>query len=67
MTQRRSQEELVKKGLAKVIYDIDEFVEDFTGNKNKKEQLDEVLEYYLLNSLHLLAFRKNAKIAKITR
>ncbi|MFW2606506.1 DNA-processing protein DprA [Aliarcobacter butzleri] len=38
-------QELVKKGLAKVIYDIDEFVEDFTGNKNKKEQLDEVLEY----------------------
>ncbi|MFY4821475.1 DNA-processing protein DprA [Aliarcobacter butzleri] len=38
-------QELVKKGLAKVIYDIDEFVENFTGNKNKKEQLDKVLEY----------------------
>lgn len=38
-------QELVKKGLIEVIYDIDEFVENFTGNKTKKEQIDEVLEY----------------------
>ena len=37
--------ELIKKGLAKVIFDIDEFLESILGKNIQKENLDEILEY----------------------
>lgn len=41
-------QELVKKGLVKVIYDIDEFVENITGKKIKNIE-DEILQFCKTN------------------
>jgi DNA processing protein len=49
---------LVKKGLIEVIYDIDEFVENLTGNSVKQEQFDEVLEFCKSNPTIETALQK---------
>ncbi|OCL88121.1 DNA-processing protein DprA [Arcobacter porcinus] len=41
--------ELIKKNIAKVIYDIDEFVEEFSGIKQSQIKLCEVLEFCKTN------------------
>jgi DNA processing protein len=50
-------QELVKKGLIKVIYDIDEFIENICGIKNKKVE-DEVLEFCKNNPSYESAISK---------
>lgn len=50
-------QELVKKGLIKVIYDIDEFIENICGIKNIKNE-DEVLEFCKANPSYESAISK---------
>lgn len=50
--------ELVKKGLIEVIYDIDEFVENLTGNSIKQKQFDEVLQFCKSNPTYETALQK---------
>jgi DNA processing protein len=50
-------QELVKKGLIKVIYNIDEFIENICGIKNKKVE-DEVLEFCKANPSYESAISK---------
>jgi DNA processing protein len=50
-------QELVKKGLIKVIYNIDEFIENICGIKNKKIE-DEVLEFCKNNPSYESAISK---------
>lgn len=49
---------LVRKGLIEVIYDINEFVENLTGNSIKKEKVDKVLEFCKSNPTYELALQK---------
>jgi len=55
--------ELLKKGQAKAIYDIDEFITQITGNENQNLQTDEFLEYCKLNTSYDNAVQKyNQKV-----
>ena len=50
--------DLLKKGQAKAIYDIDEFILQLTGNKNDILQNDEFLEYCKINTSYDDAVQK---------
>lgn len=50
--------ELIKKGLAKVIFDIDEFVETIAGKSFHKDSFDEILEYCKTSPLYDEALQK---------
>lgn len=49
---------LAKKGLAKIIYDIDEFVEQYTKTPIQKEEKDNFLEYCKKNPAYEEAILK---------
>lgn len=50
--------ELIKKGLAKAIFDIDEFIESVVGVGLFKQNLDEILEYCKTSPLYDEALQK---------
>lgn len=50
-------QELIKKGLIEVIYDVDEFIENICGKKIEKEQ-DEIIEFCSSNPIYEEAFSK---------
>lgn len=50
--------ELIKKGLAKAIFDIDEFIEGVVGVGLFKQNLDEILEYCKTSPLYDEALQK---------
>ena len=51
-------QELIKKGLIKVIYDIDEFIYNISGVRNKLFE-DEILKFCSLNPIYEEAYNKN--------